>query len=165
MKYSMVLAADLNNVIGVNNKLAYNLKEDMRYFKQITLKHIVVMGRSTFESIGKVLPDRTNVILTSDKNYEVEGAHIFNNIEDLKRWLHDTNEPEVMIIGGKSIYEEFLPIVDKIYLTRINALMLVPNTVHIRSDFLEGFELDGEVGCIVDESTKVEFKIQQWIRK
>lgn len=110
----MIVAHDLNYVIGKDNDLIWHIPEDLKYFKKITMNKRVVMGRKTFESIGKLLPNRINIIITSDYDYKVEGAIVYNSLDELR-----TNESEYIIIGGTTIYEQLLNEVDVLFATVI----------------------------------------------
>ena len=103
-------------VIGNENKLVWNIPADMKRFRQITSRKSVVMGRKTFESIGKPLPNRINIIITRDKNYKAEGCIVVHSLDES---LKAAGPGEVMVIGGAQIYNEFLPIAHKMYLTFI----------------------------------------------
>lgn len=118
MRISLIAAMDRNRVIGKNNKLPWKLPSDLKHFHDLTLGKTVVMGRRTFESIGRSLPNRTNIVITSDEGYSAPGAKIVHSVaEALKAFGEDE---EVMIIGGASIYKQFLPLATKIYLTQID---------------------------------------------
>lgn len=108
-----------NRVIGISNKLPWNLPADMGHFKKLTKGKPVIMGQKTFESIGKPLPGRTNIVLTFDKNFNPPGCFIVHSIEEALSAAK--NFPEVMICGGASIYRQFLPLADKMYLTLIES--------------------------------------------
>lgn len=122
------IIACVNNTmsLGLNGDLLYHIKEDLRNFKRMTIGNVIVMGRKTFESLPnqKPLSDRINVILTKNKEYNVEGAYVVHDIDELIE-LWSTNSDfvgkEVFVIGGASIYEEFLSnkMVDTIYLTEV----------------------------------------------
>ena len=118
MKISLIAAMSKNRVIGKNNKLPWNIPEDLKYFRDKTRGKTVVMGRKTYDSIGRLLPKRTNVIITRKLNYDVDGAIIVNNIDSLFDNIKD--DDEVMIIGGSEIYNQMLPLAERIYLTIIN---------------------------------------------
>ena len=118
MIISLIAAMGRNYVIGKDNSLPWKLPEDMKRFKELTLNKPVVMGRKTFESIGKPLPDRKNIILTRDKNYSVQGCIVVHSAEEALKAAKGTEE--VMIIGGEQIFKEFLPIANKMYLTFID---------------------------------------------
>ena len=113
----MIAALGKNNVIGVDNKLPWKLSADLKRFKAITSGKPVIMGRKTFESIGRPLPNRTNIIITRDKNYRADGCVIVNSAEEALNAAKENEE--VMIIGGAQIYAEFLPKSNKMYLTVI----------------------------------------------
>ena len=120
---SIVVAISENNVIGKNNKLLWHIPEDMKRFKELTTGHTIIMGRKTFESLGKVLPDRRHIILTRDLGYVVnnENVEVVNDIEQLDRYI-DRNE-ENFIIGGAIIYNQLLKKADKIYMTKIHKVL------------------------------------------
>lgn len=114
---SIIVAMANNRVIGINNKLPWNLPSDLEHFKQLTLGKPVIMGQRTFESIGKPLARRINIILTLDKDYQPKKCIVVHSIEEALEKAK--NFKEVMICGGVSIYKQFLPLADKIYLTLI----------------------------------------------
>lgn len=118
MSISVIAAVGKNFELGKNNDLIWHFKEDMRFFKQTTMGHTVVMGRKTFESLPKALPNRRNIVITSDENYNADGAEVITDINDVYRFAE--NE-EIFIIGGGKIYDEFISDADKIYLTEIDA--------------------------------------------
>ncbi len=115
---SIIVAIGNNRVVGKDNKLPWNLPADLAHFKRETLGKPVIMGQRTFESIGRPLPGRTNVILTLDKSFSFPGCIVAYSIDEALDKLKDFEE--VMIIGGVSIYKQFLPLADKMYLTLIN---------------------------------------------
>ena len=115
---SIIVAVGKNRAIGKNNKLLWYIPNDLKHFKKITSGHTVVMGDKTYESIGRLLPNRKNVILSLDKNYKVEGAEVRNSLEDVLNEYKD-NEEEVFIIGGGIIYKLALPFADKLYITLV----------------------------------------------
>jgi dihydrofolate reductase len=115
---SIIVAVGENNVIGKDNDLIWKLPRDMRHFKETTTGHYIIMGRKTFESNGRPLPNRTNVIITRDRNYTAEGCKIAHSLEDAIK--EAKNDKEAFIIGGGKIYEESLSIVDRIYITKIH---------------------------------------------
>lgn len=114
---SIIVAVGENNVIGKDNDLIWKLPRDMRHFKETTTGHYIIMGRKTFESNGRPLPNRTNVIITRDKNYTAEGCVIVHSLEDA---INEAKEDkEAFIIGGGEIYKKSMTLVDRIYLTQI----------------------------------------------
>ena len=114
---TIIAACSKNRVLGKNNKLIWNLPEDLKKFKESTLGHPIVMGRKTYESIGRPLPNRTNIILTRNKNYFVKGCLVYNDFRDI---LDIWEKNNIFIIGGSEIYKIFLPFTDKIELTLID---------------------------------------------
>jgi dihydrofolate reductase len=118
MSVSLIVALAENHCIGINNQLPWQQSNDLQHFKKLTLSKPVIMGRKTYESIGKPLPNRPNIIISRDKNYQAAGCEVYHSLPDaLKAYA---TEPEVMIIGGAQIFFEALPLVDKIYLTWIH---------------------------------------------
>ena len=119
MIISLIAAMDKNRVIGKGGKLPWNLPADMKYFKDKTLGKPVIMGRKTYESVGKPLPNRTNIIVTHDQDYKTEGCIVVHSVDEALKAAE--NAEEVMVIGGSQIYKEFLPKANKLYLTIIDA--------------------------------------------
>lgn len=120
MKISIIAAIGENNELGKNNDLIWHLPNDLKFFKSVTTGKTVLMGRNTFWSLPKVLPNRTNIVITDmDEDYPKEVV-IYNSIEAFLEDYKNTEE-EVFIIGGASIYSQFINIADKIYLTEVAA--------------------------------------------
>ncbi|MDE5539290.1 MAG: dihydrofolate reductase [Bacilli bacterium] len=113
----IIAAVGKNLELGYNNNLIWHLKEDMKYFKEMTMGHKVIMGYNTYTSLPKLLVGRENIILTS-KNIEIDGAQIFNNIDALMEYL-DSIDEEVFIIGGAMLYKTFVDKADVLLLTEI----------------------------------------------
>ena len=116
---SAVVAAAENNAIGKDNQLLWHLPNDLRFFKRTTTGHTVVMGRKTYESVGKPLPNRRNIIITRQAGYTAPGAEVVNSLAAALERCAD--EEEVFIVGGAEIYRQALPLLDRIYLTRVHA--------------------------------------------
>jgi dihydrofolate reductase len=125
MKLSLIVATANNNAIGRNNELPWHLPQDLKYFKSVTLGKPVIMGRKTFESIGKPLPGRTNIVVTRQKDWKFPGVLVAKSVEDALdigkqfRNEQDSLAEELMVIGGAEIYRHALPIANRVYLTRI----------------------------------------------
>ena len=119
MKVSIIVAMATNRVIGEGNKLPWHIKGDMHRFKEITKGHSVIMGRRTYESIGKALPHRRNVILSRQLGYNAPGALVSASLEEALQTLSRYGEKEVFIIGGEAVYRESLSYAERIYLTLI----------------------------------------------
>jgi len=122
MRVSAIVAMAKNRVIGNRNQLPWKLPEDLKRFKQITTGHPVVMGRKTFESIGRLLPNRTNIIVSRQAGYQVEGAEVVSSLEAAVEHCEKNKAilgEEVFIIGGAEIYKAALPMISRFYLTLI----------------------------------------------
>ncbi len=117
---STIVAIAKNNVIGKDNKLIWHLPEDLKRFKNITTGKVIIMGRKTFESLGRILPNRKHVILCNDMemNIEDENVEILDSIEKLDKYIN--SEEECFVIGGATIYKLLMPYVEKLYITKIN---------------------------------------------
>ena len=116
MIVNMIAAMASNRIVGNNNQLPRHYSQDLQHFKQVTSGHIVVMGYNTYLSIGRPLPNRRNIILSKTP---VEGLETYTSIEDMRNQLESENIDQIFIIGWASIYRQFLPIADVIYLTEI----------------------------------------------
>lgn len=116
---SIIVAAAENNAIGKDNQLLWHLPNDLKFFKQTTLDKSIIMGRKTFESLGKPLPRRRNIIVTRQPGYIAVGAEVAHSLAEALSLC--TGEKEVFIGGGAEIYRQSLPFVDRIYLTRVHA--------------------------------------------
>jgi dihydrofolate reductase len=116
---SIIAAIAENGVIGADNKLLWHIREDLQRFKRITTGHPVVMGRKTFESLGRPLPDRTNVIVTRQKDFRADGCTVVHSL-DQAIGLFPARQ-EIFIIGGAEIYRAALPSADRLYLTAVEA--------------------------------------------
>ena len=115
---SLLVAMAQNRVIGKDNQLPWHLPEDLAYFKRVTMGHPIVMGRKTFESIGRVLPGRQNVIVTRNPHFSHEGCLVLHSIEEIINFANNYNG-EVFVIGGAEIFKEILPYADRLYITKI----------------------------------------------
>jgi dihydrofolate reductase len=118
MKISLIVAMASNRVIGLNNKMPWHLSADLKRFKKITMGSPILMGRKTFESIGRPLPGRTNIILTRNPAYTQEGCVVVNDLETAI-WTGCRNSGEIFVIGGSDLYAALLPRAETIYLTEI----------------------------------------------
>lgn len=119
MKITMVAAAAENNALGKNNDLVWHLPDDFKRFKAITSHHHIVMGRKTFESFPKLLPNRKHIVITRQTDYKREGIEVVHSLEEALEKC--AGEEEVFIIGGGEIYKQAMPYADKIELTRVHA--------------------------------------------
>ena len=115
---SIIVAVADNNVIGVDNTLPWHLPEDLKRFRALTTGHHIIMGRKTYESLGRLLPGRTTVIVTRNKDYKVEGALIAHTLESAIALCKDDNEP--FLIGGAELYKHGIALANKLYLTKVD---------------------------------------------
>lgn len=119
---NIIACVDKNWGIGKDGELLFHIRQDMEFFRLTTLNNIVIMGRKTFDALrNKPLPDRTNIVLTKDKNFEYEGVITCHSVEETLDVIKD--KKNVFIIGGGEIYKEFLPYCDKAYITKVFAEM------------------------------------------
>ncbi len=117
---SLIAAIGKNNELGKNNTLLWHMPADMKHFKDATVLHAVIMGRKTFESIGKPLPNRRNIVISRDANYKQKGIEVVNSLAAAFDLFPNQNE-ELFVIGGSEIYKQTMPIADKLYITHIDA--------------------------------------------
>lgn len=115
---SIIVAIANNQVIGVNNTLPWHIPEDLKRFRALTTGHHIIMGRKTYESLGRLLPGRTTVIVTRNKDYQLEGALIAHSLETALALCK--NDDEVFLIGGAELYQDGLKLADKLYLTKVD---------------------------------------------
>ena len=113
----LIAAIGKNRELGKNNDLIWHLKEDLNFFKETTMNHIIVMGYNTFKSLPKLLPGRKHIILTH-QDINIDGVQVFHNMEELLTYLNSLDE-DIYIIGGASIYEQFIPYANELLLTEI----------------------------------------------
>jgi len=119
-KISLIAALSENHVIGKDNQLPWHISEDLKRFREITRGHPVIMGRKTFESIGKALPNRLNIVITRDLSLKYEDVVVVNSIEEAISIAEERDPDEVFIIGGAQIYDQAIKIADKLYLTLVH---------------------------------------------
>lgn len=127
MQLSLICAMATNRVIGRNNALPWHLSEDLKYFKCTTMGKCIIMGRKTWESIGRLLPGRTHIVVTTNPDYHAEGIHVVHSIGEAiefarTRCAEDGND-EALVIGGAALYAAAMPLADRFYLTRVHALV------------------------------------------
>lgn len=117
---SIIVAKSKNNVIGKDNKLIWKIPDDLKRFKNLTTGHTIIMGRKTFESLGRVLPNRFHVVLSRDKNYKVdnENVKVVNDVSELEEYIKDSKE--YFVIGGEMIYKLLMAKSAKLYITQLD---------------------------------------------
>jgi len=159
---TMIAAAGENNEIGRNNDLLWHLPDDFKRFKKITSHHFIIMGRKTFESFPKPLPNRTHIVITRDRSYGKQGANVVYSLEEALEKAKSTKE--IFIIGGGEIYKEALKIADKIELTRVHSTFKEADTFFPEFSKDE-WELIFEEKHEKDERHNYSFTYETWIRK
>jgi dihydrofolate reductase len=121
---SLIVAATRNQVIGRDNQMPWHLSADLRYFKQRTLGKPIIMGRKTWESLGRPLPGRLNIVVTRQTDIALEGAEVFADLQAAiargQEWACEQGVDEVMVIGGGQLYQQALALTQRVYLTRID---------------------------------------------
>ena len=120
MMISMIAALSSNGAIGRDNALPWHLPEDLRYFKKITMGKPLLMGRKTYESIGRPLPGRTSIVLTRQRDLKLPGAFAVNDPEQALDKARQLGASELMVIGGEQVYRAMLPLARRLYLTRLD---------------------------------------------
>ena len=125
MKISLIVAVSRNGAIGLNNQLPWYLPEDLKYFKSVTMGKPLIMGRKTFDSIGRPLPGRANIVLTRDPQWTSDGVEVVQSVEQAlvagEIACEAADVDEIMVIGGEQIYRMTLDLADRIYLTQVDA--------------------------------------------
>ncbi len=158
MIISLIAAIGENRELGLGNKLPWHLPDDLKRFKEITRGHTVIMGRKTFESIGRLLPDRKNIIITRNKDFKVEGAIIVSNFEEALG--ESTGEDEVFVIGGGEIFSLALPHADKMYLTHVETKL--PNDAFFPEFNLSEWKVVNEESHPKDEKHMYDFTFKTY---
>ena len=121
MRISILAALSSNNVIGRNNEVPWRLSTDLKRLKALSMGHHIVMGRKTFESVGRPLPGRTNLIITRQEGYAPAGVVVVHSLEEALRIAREAGEEETFILGGAEIYAQSMHVADRMYLTRVHA--------------------------------------------
>ena len=156
---SLIAAIGKNRELGRENKLVFDLKKDMEHFKEKTTGHTVIMGRKTFESIGRALPNRNNIVITRDSNLKIfdSNVKIVHSVEQALDLAKKHEEEEAFVIGGAQIYEAFLPFADRLYLT------IVDKEVNDADAFFPEYENDFKkiISSIGDEENGTRFTFME----
>lgn len=145
-RISLIAACSENRVIGKSGKIPWHLPDDFRRFKERTLGHVIIMGRKTHESIGRVLPGRTNIVITRDATREIPGCVLAGSLEEALAKAQSIESEEIFVIGGGQIYAEALLKAERLYLTVIHAIMdgdaFFPEYSHIFGKVVEQEECE-----------------------
>jgi len=160
MTISIIVAFANNRVIGKDNQLIWHLPNDLKHFKAVTSGHPVIMGRKTYESIGRLLPNRKNIIVTRNTAYQVEGAHVFNSLEAAIESC--IGEEEIFIIGGSEIYGQALTLAHKLYITEV--LHEFEGDAFFPEINFEEWKVISEENGILDEKNKWEHRFKLYHR-
>jgi dihydrofolate reductase len=161
MQRSIVIAVASNGVIGHKNGLVWRLKADLQHFKKLTTSNTIIMGRKTYESIGKPLPNRNNIVVSRNKNLKLEGCMVATSLEEALE-IASSLQKDIFVIGGAEIYTIALPLVDIVYLTRVLAtptgdayfdLGLLSNFDVIQSEF-KGKDSENEFDVYFEKLVK-----------
>lgn len=118
--FALIVAVAENGVIGREGELPWRLSSDLRYFKSVTMGKPIIMGRKTFDSIGRPLPGRTNIVVSRNPDFSFKGVDVFNRLEAAVSHAEGLVGAEIMVIGGAGLYEAALPTADRIYLTEVH---------------------------------------------
>ncbi|MUG47518.1 dihydrofolate reductase [Paenibacillus woosongensis] len=161
MGISLIWAMDRNGLVGKGNDLPWRLPNDMNFFKQKTKGRTVVMGRKTWESLRvRPLPGRRNIVLTGDRSYEAEGAEVLHSVDEV---LEIAKDADLMIIGGGSVYGQFIPYADRLFVTRIDAAF--EGDVHFPPLDWSEFALAEEIPGIRDEKNLYDHRFMIYERR
>ncbi|MFQ2149489.1 type 3 dihydrofolate reductase [Aeromonas jandaei] len=163
MKISMIAAMAHDRVIGKDNQMPWHMPADLAHFKRVTLGKPVLMGRKTFESIGRPLPGRRNLVISRNPDYQADGIEVVGSVEAALALLADNEVAEVMVIGGGHLYAELLPKADCLYLTRIE--------LEVEGDTRFPAFADEQWQCVerethqADEKNPHPYRFETWLRK
>jgi dihydrofolate reductase len=161
---TIIVAADRNNAIGVNGQLPWHLPQDLKFFKNTTWAMPVIMGRKTFESVGKPLQGRTNIVITSNTDWQHEGVLNADNLINAIELAKTLEAKEIFIVGGGKVYAEALPLVNRVYLTRVGTALPLADTWFPVLP-LHKWEMKWERPFCADEKHAFDYSFQCWERK
>ena len=159
-KLAMIVAAAENDVIGINGDLPWQLSADLRRFKRLTMGHHIIMGRKTFDSIGRLLPGRTTVIVTRQSDFECDGALIANSIEEAIALCGEDDLP--FVTGGAEIYRLAIPFVREIHLTRVHTE--IDGDTDLPEIAWDDWTLVEEIGFQKDEKNNFDYSFQTFTK-
>lgn len=160
---SLIVAMDKNRVIGYNNQMPWHLPRDLQYFKKRTVGHTIIMGRKTFESIGRPLPKRKNVVVTRKTMSFPEEVEVIHHLETIDQWNQCSPDEEFFIIGGGELYRQMLPKIERMYITKIHHSF--SGDTYFPSFDLEEWELVWEEKGIKDEKNPYDYSFLQYNRR
>jgi dihydrofolate reductase len=163
MILSQVVAAADNNAIGKNNQLLWSLPNDTKFFKNTTWGMPVIMGRKTFESLGRPLTGRTNIVITRQKDWQPQEAFVVNDLKDAMDVAAKTDAKEAFIIGGGEIYKQTLPLTQRVYLTRVHTT--IDGDAYFPAMNFADWNLLSQLDFSADEKHAYAYSFQVWERK
>lgn len=164
MILSAIVAMSENNAIGRDNSLPWHLPDDLKFFKRTTVGKAVLMGRKTYDSMGKPLPNRLNIVVSSDKNLQLpEGVLLYNSLEDAVARLQQEDADEGFIVGGGKIFEQTMDMTDRIYLTRVHTVISDAEAFFPHMDQTH-WKLTWKEEHPADEKHAYAFTFEQWDR-
>lgn len=162
MVLSLVVAAAENNAIGKDNQLLWRLPNDMKFFKNATWGLPVIMGRKTYESLGKPLPGRTNIVITRQKDWQPEGITVVHSLEAAITAAEATDARQASVIGGGEIYKHAMDVADKILITRVHAI--VEADTYFPAFSTNEWQLVSDADFAADEKHAYAYSFQEWKR-
>ena len=163
MRLSAITAISQNNIIGKNNSLPWHLPADMRFFKKTTMGHPIIMGRKTYESFKKALPGRTNIVVTRQTNYSLTDATVVHSLEEAINEAQKIESEEAFILGGAQIFEQSLPLIERLYLTRIYEAF--DGDIEFPEFDVTQWEMTGIEPHEPDDKNKFYYAFQLWNKK
>ena len=163
MKISAIVAMDSQNGIGVNNQLPWHLPNDLKFFKSVTMGKSIVMGRKTYESLGRPLPGRLNVVISSQQVAAPESVVVLNSIEAALAYVAQEGTEEVFIIGGGQIFAASLPILNTLYITEVHTT--VAADIFFPKISMEDWSIDWQEEHPVDELHQFAYTFKKYLRK
>lgn len=160
MRLSLIVAASDNGCIGRDGDLPWRLPEDLKRFKQVTMGKPIIMGRKTYESIGRPLPGRTNIVVTRQPGYEAPGCSVVHSLAEALQVAASDPAEEAFVIGGAALYADALPQADVLHLTRVHAI--VEGDVYLPPVPWETFELTASEAHPPDERHAHPYTFEEW---
>lgn len=164
MQISLIVAYSRNNAIGRDNAIPWHLPADLQHFKKTTLGHHIIMGRRTFESIGRALPGRTNVVVTRQADFHAPGCLTASSLENALALARDSGDSDAYVIGGGALYREALPLAHRLYITEVDIVVPDAEVFFPNVDFLE-WELKEETPHAPDEKNHHGYVFKVFERK
>ncbi|HXI11915.1 MAG TPA: dihydrofolate reductase [Thermoanaerobaculia bacterium] len=163
MTISLIVVMEENRVIGRNNELPWKLSPDLRRFRQLTMGHHLLMGRKTFDSIGRPLPGRMTIVITRNNAFHAAGVTVVPSLEDAIKVARDAGDDEIFVAGGGEIFSQAIPLADRMYITLI--LAAVEGDVHFPDYDPESWTLIASEGPLTDDKSGLSYTFVTYDRK